>query len=65
MNKSCCLQNQYSQMLAESKCGFNQNASNLGRWGTQCSLKTTSKDSTGPWKAFKGKQGGNLSESLR
>ena len=40
-------------MLVESKGGFNQNASNPGRWWTQCSLKTTSKDSAGPWNLLK------------
>ena len=43
-----CLQNQYSQMLLESKGDFNQNARNLGRWWTQCFLKISSKDSAGP-----------------
>ena len=33
------------QMLVERKIIYNKNASNLGRWWTQCSTETMSEDS--------------------
>ena len=53
-----------SYVLVEGKVVFNQNAGNLGRWCTQQPLQNTCKILLNH-ESFKGKQGSNLSASLR